>query len=303
MEMWYDYGYVDISSDGGDSWATIATFNNKGFLHPGTGADWDSPTFGHPQEDVSSYAGTDIRLRFRFESDCFYSSEDQEDNPHHSVKDGAWQLDNIEVKVGGTTAWLDGCETGENGWEHTDVPASAQVGLAFWRGQFGVDFVTGRPVLPHEPPAGTWMQAAVGPDLSSLVDDQVSWLYSPPVDIDGAPGLVCEWTGWLDLPRESNDYGGQFVGSGDVFECITFGDLEPDLLDIGPGWTTEHLNWSPYVGNKWLKAAWAVWGGIPDPGRDHLAGLFLNRVRVGVPLETGAPSASSSRGLALGHPL
>ncbi|MCK4510896.1 hypothetical protein KAW64_04110, partial [bacterium] len=42
MEKDYDYGYVDVSSDGGLNWATIAVFNNPGFPgNAGSSQDWD----------------------------------------------------------------------------------------------------------------------------------------------------------------------------------------------------------------------------------------------------------------------
>ena len=48
--------------------------------------------------DISQYAGFEIAIRFRFESDGAYSSQDQYNNPpNNSVLDGAWQLDNIAL--------------------------------------------------------------------------------------------------------------------------------------------------------------------------------------------------------------
>ena len=41
MEKDYDYGYVDISTDGGVNWTTTAVFTNAGFQSPGSSQDWD----------------------------------------------------------------------------------------------------------------------------------------------------------------------------------------------------------------------------------------------------------------------
>ncbi|MBD3367895.1 MAG: hypothetical protein GF405_06960, partial [Candidatus Eisenbacteria bacterium] len=96
MEHDYDYGYVDVSTDGGATWTNLYWVSNPGFSgKPGSSKDWDDPTYGHESLDLTSYAGSTIDLRFRFEADVAYSSQDQFNNPpQESVKDGAWQLDN-----------------------------------------------------------------------------------------------------------------------------------------------------------------------------------------------------------------
>ena len=59
MEKDYDYGYVDVSDDGGHLWETLATFMNTGFMEtPGYSQDWDSESYGHPVLDLSAYAGS-----------------------------------------------------------------------------------------------------------------------------------------------------------------------------------------------------------------------------------------------------
>ncbi|MCK5597969.1 MAG: immune inhibitor A, partial [Candidatus Eisenbacteria sp.] len=73
IEKDYDYGYVDASTDGGDSWTTVHTVTNPGFVGtPGISQDWDSIALenpGHMVIDLSDYAGTILGIRFRFESD------------------------------------------------------------------------------------------------------------------------------------------------------------------------------------------------------------------------------------------
>ena len=80
MELNYDYGYTDVSADGGSTWTTVARCCNAGFAGtPGISRDWDSVEWqapGHVSVDLSDYAGQEIRIRFRFESDDAYSSQD-----------------------------------------------------------------------------------------------------------------------------------------------------------------------------------------------------------------------------------
>jgi hypothetical protein len=288
MERTYDYGYVDISSDGGSTWETIARYNNVSFQGAGIPFDWDHHTNGHPVHDISTYAGTDIRLRYRFESDIAYSSEDQYDNPQHSVKDGAWQLDNITIKVNSVTRFYDDSESGNMGWIHDDLPPSDQTGVSFFRGQYGIDFQTGYPFTCGAPPVGTWMYAAVDPLGGSMVDEEHTWLVSPPIPIADAPNLVAEWDMWVDLPRTSNDVYNLYLSSGDIEKCVAsylpaFDEEQPGWWYGGPHWGTWTDDWSTWTGNEWLAIMWRLLNDEPpEPGGQHGTGIFLDRQRVGV---------------------
>ncbi|MCK4512057.1 hypothetical protein KAW64_09975, partial [bacterium] len=155
IENDYDYGYVDIRSPAtADTWYTLMAVDNPGFAGtPGMSQDWDStnPVMGgHLELDLTAYSGHTFDLRFRFESDGAYSSQDQFDNPpHHSVLDGAWQLDNIKLVAwmpDSVLVFLDDCESpGDNGWVHDGIPAHGQTGVTFWRGLYGTDIWTNRP--------------------------------------------------------------------------------------------------------------------------------------------------------------
>jgi hypothetical protein len=158
MENDYDYGYVDVSSDGGNNWTTVNTVDNPGFVgHPGTSQDWDSAdpvNPGHMVIDLTDYVGTDLAIRFRFESDPAYSSQDQPNNPpFNSCLDGAWQLDNIKLWGGHSdsiTHFFDDCESpGDNGWMHDDLPASGQVGIVYERREESFDGHSGWMVATH----------------------------------------------------------------------------------------------------------------------------------------------------------
>lgn len=288
MERNYDYGYVDTSTDDGATWTTIATYNNPGFQGAGTPRNWDNPVTGHPERDLSEYAGMDIRLRYRFESDCCYSSEDQYDNAQHSCKDGAWQLDNIEIKVNDATFFYDDCESGNMGWIHDDLPPSGQTGVAFRRGQYGIDFFTGRPYTCDDPPVGTWMYGAVDSVEGTMVDDQETWLVSPPISVAGATNLVGACDMWIDVPRPSNDVWRLYLCAQDVEECVwpylgRYYYAHPGWLFEGPYWASWSDDWTAWTEADWLGIMWRLKNdGPPDPGSEHRAGIFLDRQRVGI---------------------
>jgi len=295
MEKAYDYGYVDLRSVAtGDTWYTLHSFCNPGFMGtPGISQDWDSttpPDPGHMTLDLSAFSGEAIDVRFRFESDGAYSAQDSYDNPPlHSVLDGAWQLDNILLRGGSplSVIFFDDCESpGDNGWVHDGIPAHGQTGVTFWRGLYGTDLWTNRPFSCDE--QSGWMYAAVDPLTSRMVDNEYAWLISPEIDISGAEKLVAQWSMWVDLPRNSEDIFDIAPRSGDDLECVEcwpwdpFG--EPGWWYGGPFWGTWTDDWDAFAGNNWLQVLWAVWNHEPpEPGIEHMGGIFLNRHRVGIP--------------------
>ena len=289
MENNYDYGYVDIFEAVADSWRTVVTVDNPGFAGtPGLSQDWNSTNPlapGHMVVDLTEYLGTEFDLRFRFDSDLAYSSQDQFDNPpQSSVKDGAWQLDNITLLVDTTPVFYDDAESGDP-WTHDDVVASGQVGVTFWRGRFGIDFVTGRDFTCDDRPVGTWMFAGVDPFTSKMVDDEVAWLMSPPIDISGAPKLVGYWDFWLDMPRDSGDICNLELASNDQYECVTmpdgFMDENPGWWYGDAGWRTRYDDWDAFAGNDWLATLWIETN--QDPSSGHWAGILMNHQKVGIP--------------------
>jgi hypothetical protein len=76
-ESGYDYGYVEVSSDGGSSWTTLARYS-------GTNLTWSKVEI-----DLSAYKGQSILVRFRFASDG-------------SVIYDGWYID--DVTIGQSTA-------------------------------------------------------------------------------------------------------------------------------------------------------------------------------------------------------
>ncbi len=288
MEHNYDYGYVDVSSDGGSVWETIYTVTNPGFEGaPGMSQDWDSAAWGHPVLSLDTWAGTDIKLRFRFESDGAYSSQDEWNNaPFNSVLDGAWQLDNFDVTVNTVSVWSDDVEAaGDNGWNHDDISASGQTGLKFRRGLYGVDFDTGRG-FTCENRVG-WMMGATDPFDKIMVDGQKTYLISPPIDISGASKLVGLWDMWVDLPLISNNRFDLWLASSDIEACVTtldgFRDENPGGWYGGPFWGVWADDWDAFAGHDWLAVEWQLENDEPAAPGSHKAGIFLTRQRVGIP--------------------
>lgn len=73
LESNYDYGYVDVSTDGGSIWNTVAgnittsfdpTGNNRGFGFTGASAGWVDAVF-----PLTAYLGQQVRLRIAYITD------------------------------------------------------------------------------------------------------------------------------------------------------------------------------------------------------------------------------------------
>lgn len=288
LERNYDYGYLDVSADGGSTWSTVRTFNNGGFQGPGTPHNWNHPVDGHYWWNMSDYAGTDVSLRFRVETDGAYSSADQYDNPQHSVLDGAWQLDNFEWTVNGETVWFDDCESpGDNGWRHDDITGIDQTGVTFRRVH---DPETLRGFTCHS--RSGWMMAAIDSVTGRMVDGQQSWLRSPVIDISGAEDVVAVWNVWFDLPEESHDW---------CYRVHTYYAIDPQCVwefaycptstynaqRGGPEWRTWTKDlWGPGAGESaWLAMQIGVGNKAPAPPEAHFGGLFLDRFRLGETVE------------------
>jgi len=287
IEHDYDYGYVEISADDGYSWATIYTVSNPGFAgKPGFPKDWDDETYGHPSLSLSSWAGCDISIRFRFESDVAFSCQDEYLNPPvNSLLDGAWQLDNFDVTVDSISVWSDDAESpGDNGWVHEDAAASGQTGVVFFRGLFGVDFETGQPSICEDRVG--WMMGAVDPFTKVMVDGEKTFLISPPIDISGAERLVGFWDMWIDLPLTSNNRFDIWVSCYDVGGCPENPGWDPGGPGGwygGPFWYALSDDLDAYTGHNWLTVELQLENSDPSAPGMHRAGILLNRQKVGIP--------------------
>jgi hypothetical protein len=94
LESGYDFGYVEVSTNGGSSWTTVATVN-------GLETTWHQVTVPVPQLDGQPNA----RLRFRLESDV-------------SITRDGWHVDDIRLRSAPatpnlTSIFTDGFEAGD----------------------------------------------------------------------------------------------------------------------------------------------------------------------------------------------
>lgn len=93
IEESWDYGFVQVSTDGGETWTSLANDNTRDDLDPnahpkvvanvpgftGTSGGWTRETF-----DLSAYDGQDILLAFRYVTDW-------------AAEEAGWYVDNVRV--------------------------------------------------------------------------------------------------------------------------------------------------------------------------------------------------------------
>jgi len=120
MEEFYDYAYVDISVDGGETWTILETTHGTdqnpydsayGTGYTGTTLEWLSESL-----DLSPYAGKSIQLRFKAITDLSRN------------RDGL-QLDDIEIPEIG---YFDGAEDDSGGWEARGFIRSSNIVPVDW---------------------------------------------------------------------------------------------------------------------------------------------------------------------------
>jgi immune inhibitor A len=117
-ELW-DYGFIEVSTDGGSTWTQLEVrdeagnvvstdedpngrLRDYGGLENGltgtTGGEWR-----HDWVNLTPYAGTTIGLRLRYATDAAF-------------EEPGWFADDFEVTADGTSVWTDDVEGGEAGW-------------------------------------------------------------------------------------------------------------------------------------------------------------------------------------------
>jgi immune inhibitor A len=116
-ELW-DYGFIEVSTDGGSSWTQLEVHNEAGdvvstnedpngrladFGNLKNGITGDSGGYQHQWVDLTSYAGKTITLRLRYLTDAAFQER-------------GWFADDFSVTADGTTTWSDDVESGDNGW-------------------------------------------------------------------------------------------------------------------------------------------------------------------------------------------
>lgn len=125
IEKQWDFGFVQVSTDGGTSWDTLTNDSTEAVVNPdtlpesiaygegftGSNDDWKNEEF-----DLSAYAGQNILLRFFYLTDWVYT-------------EAGWWVDNVEVICDAATIFQDDCSSLDQWMTPSDI-----------YGYFDVDF-------------------------------------------------------------------------------------------------------------------------------------------------------------------
>jgi hypothetical protein len=105
LEKYYDYAYLEISTDGGQTWEILNTIHgtneNPNFLAYGMGYTGSSLEWHFESIDLSSYTGQKVLIRFHVITD-FTTNQD------------GFQVDDISIPE---LEYFDGAEDDSGGWE------------------------------------------------------------------------------------------------------------------------------------------------------------------------------------------
>ena len=123
IEEDWDYGFVEVSTDGGSTWAEQKVYNAAGtevstrddYADPnGRMKDYGGKKYGltgatdgwqHQYVDLSSYAGKSVKVRLMYATDAGF-------------EDSGWFVDDLALTNGSATVWSDDAEA-NNGWTPT----------------------------------------------------------------------------------------------------------------------------------------------------------------------------------------
>jgi immune inhibitor A len=160
IEEDWDFGFVEVSTNGGTTWSELKVFNaagalvstDDGYADPnGRMVDYGNKKYGltgssggwrHDYVDLTAFAGSTIQLRLRQATDAAFLER-------------GWFGDDFSVTADGTTTWSDDVEGGANGWTpvggtfvdttgpgwrmHSGSSIQAHYYLAEWRNFDGFD--------------------------------------------------------------------------------------------------------------------------------------------------------------------
>jgi immune inhibitor A len=163
IEADWDYGFVEVSTDGGATWTEQKVYAEggtevstpDGYSDPnGRMADYgggvekkygltgDSHGWRHDYVDLTAYAGQTVQLRLRLATDAAFQER-------------GWFADDFALTSGASTVWSDDVESGDAGWtpevtsfttttgpgwrQDTGTSIKAQYYLVEWRNFDGFD--------------------------------------------------------------------------------------------------------------------------------------------------------------------
>ncbi|WP_460794053.1 immune inhibitor A domain-containing protein [Nocardioides pacificus] len=162
IEEDWDFGFVEVSTDGGSTWTQLKVYDESGaevttpddYADPNGnlatmgerkyGLTGSSDGWRHDYVDLSSYAGSTVQLRLLQATDAAFTER-------------GWFADDFSLVADGETVWSDDVENGANGWTaatgtfvdgeapgagwviDTGTSAQAQYYLVEWRNFDGFD--------------------------------------------------------------------------------------------------------------------------------------------------------------------
>jgi immune inhibitor A len=137
IEADWDFGFVEVSTDGGATWAEQKVFNTSGaevttpdgYADPnGRMVDYGNKKYGltgstggwqRHYVNLTPYAGTTIQLRLRQATD-------------EAFLERGWFADDFALAADGNETFIDGAESGANGWTATGGSFTTTTGPG-WR--------------------------------------------------------------------------------------------------------------------------------------------------------------------------
>jgi immune inhibitor A len=141
IEEDWDFGFVEVSTDGGATWAEQKVFDESGaevttpdgYSDPnGRMADFGNKKYGltghtdgmqHQYVDLSTFQGQTVQLRLRYATD-------------EAFLERGWFADDFSLTADGQTVWSDDVEGGDNGWT-PEVGTFTDTSGAGWRTDSG----------------------------------------------------------------------------------------------------------------------------------------------------------------------
>ncbi len=162
IEPSWDYGYVEISTDGGNSWEILqashsSTTNPSGNAYgPGyTGRSGDGGSWVEESLDISDYTGLEVLIRFEYVTD-------------DAVNHPGWTIDDISIPE---IDFYDDVESENNGWNvegfvriDNVLPQKFLVQLL----EFGAE-TTVRPIILDETNHGTFTIEGLGTTVDQAI--------------------------------------------------------------------------------------------------------------------------------------
>lgn len=138
IEEDWDYGFVEVSTDGGSTWVEQKVYDeagglvstDDGYADPnGRMGDFGGKKYGltgssggwrHDYVDLSAFAGQNIQIRLRQATDAAFEER-------------GWFSDDFALTSAGAEVWTDDVESGDNGWTGTVASWTDTTGAGWHR--------------------------------------------------------------------------------------------------------------------------------------------------------------------------